>query len=537
MKPRRKRLIEQVEGCRRALEAGGPAQSVWVESLGRALRLLGDPEATPYLRRAAEMNAHLGGYPGLLHLGNLYRLAGDEGASRERLERAYQILKSERKAIRCDNGTREYYYQQVTWHSYLQGVCLLSGRDAEAEAIGDWLASFTGWGLNTLPLIARSRRTRDPEPARRAMSLLARRIRDSELSPFKAGFPVTDWDWYELAIEAAGRSNKPTPEEVDERERLYTELVDGYLSRCSGNVTHPELFVSRLARLRLPVWLRVPFTNFRLRGRDLGGLDLRGADLRGADLSGSSLWEADLRGADLRGASLKDALARDATLREANLSEASLEGTNLSGADLEAANLKDANANGAVLTGANLDGADLDGTDLYLAALKGVRLRLAKNPQKACYGTTELSGADLRGVDLSSVRIENVDAPARMIGADLRGADLSGSIAFLDKCVLSEADLREVDFSGAFMGNPIMNDADLRGAIFGGTEETDMWSLKGANLEGVDLSGLDLRRSEFEGANLRAANLGGADLRGADFTEADLTGADLEGAILEATLE
>jgi uncharacterized protein YjbI with pentapeptide repeats len=484
------------------------------------LRLLGDPEATPYLRRAAEMEARFRGYAGLLRLGNLYRLAGDEGASRRHLERAYQDLKSEREAIGYDRGTRQ---------SYLQEVCLLLGRDAEAEAIGEWLASFTGRGDNTLPLIARSRRTGDPEPARRAVASLGRRIRDSE-RPFAAGAPVTDWDWYELAVEAAGRSNKPAPEEVGERERLYMELEDGYLSRCSGNVTHPELFVSRLARLRLPVWLRVPFANARLRGCDLGGLDLRGADLRGADLSGSSLWEADLRGADLRGASLKDALASNAILREANLSEASLEGTNLAGADLEAAHLKD--ANGAVLTGANLEGTDLDGADLRLAALQGVRLRLARNPQKACYGTTDLSGADLRGMDLSGVRVENVDAPTRLIGADLRGADLSGSIAFSDKCVLSEADLREVDFSGAFMGCPIMNDADLRGAVFDGARETDTWSLKGTNLEGVDLSGLDLRSSEFEGANLRAANLSGADLRGADFTEADLTGADLRGADL-----
>jgi len=412
MKPRRKRLLEQVEGCRRALAAGGPAQSVWVESLGRALRLLGDPEATPYLRRAAEMDASFRGYPDLLHLGNLYRLAGDKGASRRHLQRAYQDLKSERKAIGYDHGTRQYYLQQMTRHNYLQEVCLLLGRDAEAEAIGEWLASFTGRGVNTLPLIACSRRTGDPEPARRAVSLLGRRIRDSELSPFKAGGlggPVTDWDWYELAIEAAGRSNMPTPEEVEERERLYMKLVDGYLSRCSGNVTHPELFVSRLARLRLPVWLRVPFANARLRGRDLGGLDLRGADLRGADLSGSSLWEADLRGADLRGACLKDTLASSAILREA-----SLEGTNLSGADLEAANLKDANANGTVLTGANLEGTDLDATDLRLADLKGVRLRLAKNPQKACYGSTDLSGADLRGADLE--------------GADLEGAILEDTI-------------------------------------------------------------------------------------------------------------
>jgi hypothetical protein len=204
MKTRRKRLDEQVEGCRRALAAGGPAQSVWVESLGRALRLLGDPEATPYLRRAAEMEARFRGYAGLLRLGNLYRLAGDEGASRRHLERAYQDLKSEREAIGYDCGTRQ---------SYLQEVCLLLGRDAEAEAIGEWLASFTGRGDNTLPLIARSRRTGDPEPARRAVASLGRRIRDSE-RPFAAGAPVTDWDWYELAVEAAGRSNKPAPEEV-----------------------------------------------------------------------------------------------------------------------------------------------------------------------------------------------------------------------------------------------------------------------------------------------------------------------------------
>ena len=137
---------------------------------------------------------------------------------------------------------------------------------------------------------------------------------------------------------------------------------------------------------------------------------------------------------------------------------------------------------------------------------------------------------------------DNRDAPTRLIGADLRGADLSGSVEFVYRCILSEADMRDVNFSGAYMGCPIMNDTDLRGAILGGARETDMWSLKGANLEGVDLSGLDLRRSEFEGANLRAANLSEADLSEADLTGADLRGANLgganlEGAILEDTIE
>ena len=505
-----------------------PGDERYTESLGRALRLLGDPEGPTYLRRAAEMVSERlpsgRKFRGSVHVGNLYRLAGEQRLSLDYLEPAYEALRlgSVQQSV-IDTGTQ---------HAHLVCACLLLGRYAEAETLQGFFDFYVRRDEEPLYLLARSGRTGELEPAKEAMALLGRRIRDAE-RPFSAGsLTVSDWDWYELAAEATRQPvRRPSPEKIREDEavmaRVYDHLAQDF---ATANL---ELFLSRLIPWRLLPDDSGALRGADLSGRNLGGLDLGGADLRETDFTGSSLWGANLADADLRGACLQYALARQADLRGASLSEADLMDANLYGADLEGAYLKDANANGSVLTGANLDGADLDGTDLRLADLKGVRLRLARNPEKASYGSTNLSGADLRGMDLSSVRIENVDAPTRMIGADLRGADLSGSVEFVYRCVLSEADLRDVDFSGAFMGCPIMNDADLRGALFGGARETDTWSLKGANLEGVDLSGLDLRRSGLEGANLRTANLSGADLSDADFTEADLTDADLRGANLE----
>jgi hypothetical protein len=84
-----------------------------------------------------------------------------------------------------------------------------------------------------------------------------------------------------------------------------------------------------------------------------------------------------------------------------------------------------------------------------------------------------LSGADLRGANLSD--------------ANLSGADLSDAH-------LSRADLLRADLSDAHLSR-----ADLRGA-----------NLRGANLSDANLSGANLR-----GANLSDANLSGADLSGA----------------------
>src|SRR5919107_3369628 len=95
-KVRRKRLLQEVERCRWVLSMY-PGDERYTESLGRALRLLGDPEGPTYLRRAAEMVSERlpsgRKFRGSVHVGNLYRLAGEQRLSLDYLEPAYEALR------------------------------------------------------------------------------------------------------------------------------------------------------------------------------------------------------------------------------------------------------------------------------------------------------------------------------------------------------------------------------------------------------------------------------------------------------------
>jgi uncharacterized protein YjbI with pentapeptide repeats len=117
----------------------------------------------------------------------------------------------------------------------------------------------------------------------------------------------------------------------------------------------------------------------------------------------------------------------------------------------------------------------------------------------------DLQGAQLRGVDLSSV--------------DLHGADLSGAQlreAHLRRAVLHKARLAEVDLRWANL-----DEADLREAYL---RQADM---SGAHLREADMRGVYLREADLCGANLTGANLTMADLRAARLCEALLSEAQL----------
>lgn len=98
--------------------------------------------------------------------------------------------------------------------------------------------------------------------------------------------------------------------------------------------------------------------------------------------------------------------------------------------------------------------------------------------------------ADLRGVDLSSVKVNCKGAPSE------------------ERCTHRNADL-----SGYDLSNAILRDAKLNGA---------------------DLSDADLRGTDFHGADLSNVSLVGADLRGANLEKATLGSAKLDDARLEA---
>lgn len=103
--------------------------------------------------------------------------------------------------------------------------------------------------------------------------------------------------------------------------------------------------------------------------------------------------------------------------------------------------------------------------------------------------------------------------------AILNEANLSG--AFLKGAILREADLSRANLSGA-----ILNEANLIGAKLIGAK------LHGADLHGASFNGAYLTHADLHGANLSGAFLGGAFLIGADLRGANLTRANLMAAHL-----
>ncbi|QDV18121.1 Secreted effector protein PipB [Gimesia panareensis] len=108
--------------------------------------------------------------------------------------------------------------------------------------------------------------------------------------------------------------------------------------------------------------------------------------------------------------------------------------------------------------------------------------------------TLDLSGANLRGVDLYDARLQKADlGGANLNRANLSCADLSG--ANLVGANLSEADLMSACFSGAELCGADLREANLSHTDFGWADLTDA-NLNGAivkkvnfsNAQGVDLS-------------------------------------------------
>jgi hypothetical protein len=116
-------------------------------------------------------------------------------------------------------------------------------------------------------------------------------------------------------------------------------------------------------------------------------------------------------------------------------------------------------------------------------------------------GMLALAGVDLRGADLTRVRLSRVDLrKANLTGADLRRVP----------CLL--ADLREADLTGANLARASLRFANLCRA-----------DLQGANLEGADLAYADLQMANLSGAKLTGADFFGAEMGGTILGNVDLS--------------
>jgi uncharacterized protein YjbI with pentapeptide repeats len=172
--------------------------------------------------------------------------------------------------------------------------------------------------------------------------------------------------------------------------------------------------------------------------------------------------------------------------------------------------------------------------------------------------TSDFSGKDLRGVDLSSTVACNWWAEpkpgdpafalsdfrrADLSGANLSGANLQGAVligANLCECNLTNADLSHANLSGAEIRGARLWNANLRSALLAGADLRVQWSRGdsgGTYLIWTDLTGADLTGSNLSGANLTRANLTHAILRSANLemsilVRTNMRGADLTGCLV-----
>jgi len=165
----------------------------------------------------------------------------------------------------------------------------------------------------------------------------------------------------------------------------------------------------------------------------------------------------------------------------------------------------------------------------------------------------DLSGRDLRNIDLHGIKITGADMSktdlrgANLVGTEFSGTDLSG--ANLDGANLTNARFTGTDISNATFHNARMDGvrfegvslqksgldpAGLRAILVRGCTGCDLshMNLRGVDFRGIELTGVDLSHSDLTGANLSGVHLKGVDLDSAKLDRADLRHAVLEGCSL-----
>ncbi|HEY2658286.1 MAG TPA: pentapeptide repeat-containing protein [Caulobacteraceae bacterium] len=255
--------------------------------------------------------------------------------------------------------------------------------------------------------------------------------------------------------------------------------------------------------------------------------DIRGVSLRHANLNGATFDDADMSQAILspRGTSdgfrlverapsagagpddvtfevdFTNCAMRRVRLTNAKLNRANFTGAYLADADLAGADLRGARFRGAVLTGALLGGAKIDPDALKGCVVDPSPRAIQRAPQlmerlEAADIWVETGGANGDAADLD-------DEDLRPLGAAFAGRRLT-AISARRVCAVG------MSFAGAQLQGGRFDDADLRD---------------------VDFTGADLRGASFRGARLRYARFQDVDMRPLPLTNGgvrlvDLTGAD-----------
>lgn len=212
-----------------------------------------------------------------------------------------------------------------------------------------------------------------------------------------------------------------------------------------GSVASADLLVSLRARRDGGERLPSPEAPLSLAGQHMVKADLAGLDLSRCDFSGAELSGADLSGSRLVGAQLSAAVLHGAKLDDAELLGAEAEGADFSSASAARAGFGRAKLQGASFFEASIGAATFSGSDVRDADFRVAKLD-GSRAVGADFRGADLSGASLREVDLTGVQV----AGASLTNADLRGARLGGILDYASAGWCG-ADIRDVDFAGAWL--------------------------------------------------------------------------------------
>jgi len=200
------------------------------------------------------------------------------------------------------------------------------------------------------------------------------------------------------------------------------------------------------------------------------------------------------------------------------------ETVSLAGTNLQSGKFLCANLSRVVLTEADLSGADLRFVDLSEAQLQRATLVEANLSQ------SKLSFADFTDSNLYCAKLNGAVAKqARLSNANMRKADLRSVDFFQAELVgtrLQQADLREANLFTANLTDAKLRQVDLRQANLGFCQLRDT-RLQQARLSGANLNNADLTLADLHECCLHGALLSRAVMVQTNLTACDLTGVDL----------
>jgi len=193
-----------------------------------------------------------------------------------------------------------------------------------------------------------------------------------------------------------------------------------------------------------------------------------------------------------------------------------------------------------------LTNENMAATSIWDTSFKYATLRNADLSRAIFSGDVDFTNANLDGADLSRADISgNVDfTNATLDGADL-GDTSCGRRTYSCNLIFVNANLRNVNFNGAYLENVNFQGADLRGAdftnaiftyaVFDENTIVDKDALAGITLDNSDLSHFNLSGYDLTGTSLKGINLSGRDFSGYNFTGTNFNGANLSGTNLSGS--